>query len=164
MVKVSNCFACDIGLRQGENLYPFLFSIYLNDLESFFFRHDNTSGIECESSSDQTFTIYSKLFILLYADDTVIISESKDGLQSALSTYSEYCNEWRLTITVDKSKVMVFSKGRQTEYSFQINNNDIEVVKEFKYLGVLFSRSGSFNAAKKLKIISQTKPKKQCIT
>ena len=53
-----------------------------------------------------------------------------------------------LTINVDKSKVMVFSKGRQTEYSFQ-NNNDIEVVKEFKYLGVLFSRSGSFYTTKK---------------
>ena len=135
--EVSNYFVCIIGLRQGENLSPFQFSIYLNDLESFFFRHDNTSGIECESSEfDQTVTIYLKLFILLYADDTVIISESKEGLQSALNTYSEYCNEWRLTINSDKSNVTIFSKGRQTEYSFQINKYDIKVVKEFKYLGV----------------------------
>ena len=47
--EVSNYFACNIGLRQGETLSPFLFSIYLNDLESFLdFRHDNTSGIECD--------------------------------------------------------------------------------------------------------------------
>ena len=140
---------------------PLLFSIYLNDLESFFFSHDNTSGIECESSEfDQTVSIYLFIFILLYADDPVIISEWKEGIKSALNTYSEYCNEWRLTINVDKSKVMVFSKGRQTEYNFQINNNDIEVDKEFKYLGVLFSRSDRFLP---LKSISQTKPKKQCI-
>ena len=35
------------------------------------------------------------------------------------------------------------------DYSFKIDDKDIEVVKEFKYLGVLFSRSGSFYAAKK---------------
>ena len=33
------------------------------------------------------------------------------------------------------------------DYTFKINDKDIEVVKEFKYLGVLFSRSGSFYAA-----------------
>ena len=87
--EVSNYFSCNIGLRQGENLSPVLFNIYLNDLETYFFRHDTTSGIECESSElDHTVTIYLKLFILLYADDTVIFSESKEGLQAALNTYS----------------------------------------------------------------------------
>ena len=102
---VSNYFSCNIGLRQGENLSPFLFNIYLNDLETYFFRHDTTSGIECESSElDHTVTVYLKLFILLYADGTVIFSESKEGLQAALNAYSNYCNEWRLSINVENRK------------------------------------------------------------
>ena len=31
----SNFFECSVGVRQGEKLSPFLFSIYLNELESF---------------------------------------------------------------------------------------------------------------------------------
>ena len=84
-------FSCNVGLRKGENLSPFLFSVYLNDLESFFFHNDLNDGIECSSSNlDNAAYIYLKLFILLYADDTVIMSESSNGLQSALNVYKDY--------------------------------------------------------------------------
>ena len=33
-------FACDCGVRQGENLSPILFSLYLNDLEHFLLHND----------------------------------------------------------------------------------------------------------------------------
>ena len=33
--------------------------------------------------------------------------------------------------------------------SFKFQNNEIEIVTEYKYLGIIFSRSGSFAAAKK---------------
>ena len=33
-------FACKNGVRQGENLSPVLFSIFLNDLENFLSNHD----------------------------------------------------------------------------------------------------------------------------
>lgn len=48
-------------------------------------------------------------------------------------------------MNIDKSKIIVFSKGRRKE-NIQIKYNDklIEVVTEFNYLGIVFSRSGSF--------------------
>ena len=63
-----------IGVRQGENLSPFLFAIFLNDLEHFFSQH-GISGLNCEFNDDDL-TIYFKIFLLLYADDTVIFGES----------------------------------------------------------------------------------------
>ena len=92
-------FTCNIGLRQGENLSPFLFSVYLNDLEKFFLDNDIDGGVECMSSNlDNDIDIYFKLFILLYADDTVIMSDSSNGLQRALNIYNDYCIQWKLTV------------------------------------------------------------------
>ena len=81
----------NIGVRQGENLSPFLFNIFLNDLEEYF-RSRNASGIECtEHHLDDSMVLYFKIFLLLYADDTVIISNSVDGLQNSLNIYDDYC-------------------------------------------------------------------------
>lgn len=51
-------------------------------------------------------------------------------------------------MNIDKSKIMIFSKGRQKE-NVQIKYNDkvIEVVTDFNYLGIVFSRTGSFKIA-----------------
>ena len=143
-------FSCNIGLRHGETLSPFLFSVYLNDLEDFFCQNYPAGGIDCMSSDlDDTVYIYVKLFLLMYADDTVILSETSEGLQTALNLYSDYCAAWKLKINVSKTKVVVFAKGRPGNFSFALNNENLEVVGEYKYLGVLFSRGGSFYSTKK---------------
>ena len=106
-----------------------------------------------------TLGIYFKLFILLYADDTVLISETEEGLQTSLNIFSEYCKTWKLKVNAEKTKVVVFSKGRQTNYNFKYDSHDVEVVDEFLYLGVIFNRKGGFastikrNAQKGLKAV-----------
>ena len=45
MVFLSGSFPCQLGVRQGENLSPFLFSVFLNDLESFL-TMNNINGLQ----------------------------------------------------------------------------------------------------------------------
>jgi hypothetical protein len=47
----------------------------------------------------------------LSADDTVIFAESEKDWQNALNTFKWYCDQWKLKINVDKTKVLIFSKG-----------------------------------------------------
>ena len=144
-------FSCNVGLRQGENLSPFLFAIYLNDLDNFFPQNGLHGGVECLSSNlDDEVYIYFQLFILLYADDTVVMSESSNGLKNALNIYNDYCKDWKLTVNIKKLKVVIFAKGRQARYSFVLDDQTLDIENEYKYLGVPFIRSGSFFAAKKL--------------
>ena len=58
-------------MRQGEFLSPFLFSMYVNDLEEKL-AWDDFKGVEVGML---------KLLLLLYADGIVIFSESAEGLQ-----------------------------------------------------------------------------------
>jgi hypothetical protein len=63
-----------IGVRQGENVSPALFSLFLNDFQSYIQSYGNV-GIELKDIHDST--LWLKLLILLYADDTIILSDFK---------------------------------------------------------------------------------------
>ena len=76
--------------------------------------------------------MYVKLFILFYADDTVIISESADGLHILLMSFIHIVTKGN-TVNVDKTKIMVFSKGPTPKNVFYFHDEVIESVKEYKY-------------------------------
>jgi len=97
----SNVFNSFIGLRQGENLSPLLFSIFVNDLETYLL-DNGCNPVNIDVADEQNFWL--KILVLLYADDTILLSESPDGLQHALNILSEYCNIWKLVINCKKTK------------------------------------------------------------
>lgn len=59
---------------------------------------------------------YLKLFILLYADDTVIMAVSARDLQHALNEFSVYCRKWK----VEKTKYLICWKGPMSKIVFII--------------------------------------------
>lgn len=74
----SDYFVCSTGVRQGESLSPFLFAIYLNDLEAFLTNKNVIGTPTLSSELVKELGVYLNLFMLLYADDTVLISETKE--------------------------------------------------------------------------------------
>jgi len=42
------------------------------------------------------------LFLLLYGDDIVIMSETEEGLHKGLLLLEEYCDRWKLTLICNK--------------------------------------------------------------
>jgi hypothetical protein len=90
-INYNNCksdyFSCDMGVRQGEYLSPFLFAMFLSDLQSFL-EKENLPGLKTISEKiEENSNIYLKLFVLLYADDTVIMAESREDLQAQLNGF-----------------------------------------------------------------------------
>ena len=146
----SDFFASEIGVRQGENLSPALFALYLNDLQHFLEERD-LCGIQSISSDlENELTVYLKIFLLLYADDTVLLSENSHDLQEVINAFVEYCEKWQLKVNINKTKVLIFSRGKIPNHlKFFIGDKEIEIVKQYKYLGVYFSKSGSFLATRK---------------
>lgn len=95
------------------------------------------------------------IFILLYADDTIILAESSNELQNCLTIFEDYCNMWKLSVNVVKTKIMVFSKRKFIpNQNFLLCDSNIEIVESYSYLGLLFSYNGKFNMAKK-KLVEQ---------
>lgn len=87
--------------------------------------------------------MYLKLFAILYADDTILMSDDANKFQNLLNSFANYCNQWRLQINLNKTKNMIFGgNSRSNNLLFTLNGKPIEIVKE--YLGVLFTQSGRF--------------------
>ena len=137
--ELSNDFDSYLGVRQGECLSPFLFSMYLNDIEDEFYLK-GSEGIDVGSI---------KLFLLLYADDMTIFAETAEGLQKGLDILGSYCNRWKITVNIEKTKIMVFRKGGilPRDMRFLYNDQEMEIVKSFSYLGIVFTPGGSFSNA-----------------
>ena len=79
----------------------------------------------------------------LYADDLVLVSLRPGGLQRALDKISEYSQTKSLTISIKKSKSMIFNTaGRLINTRFHIGGEPLEPVRSFCYLGFEVVPSG----------------------
>ena len=139
---LSNDFLCMTGVRQGENLSPLLFFIFLNDLNTFI--EPACKGLSLiegiASNIDDRLSTVLKLHILLYADDTVLLAETRNDLQKCIRFMEDYCNTWGLKINSSKTKITIFSRGKVRKLpDFILNERKLEIVYSYKYLGVLFN-------------------------
>jgi hypothetical protein len=91
-------------------------------------------------------SVYLRLYLLLYADDTVILAESKVELQTALNAIYLYCKTWNLEVNASKTKAVIFNKRKISDKPvFTLNGEILNVVDDFAYLGIILMSNGSFS-------------------
>ena len=109
--------------------------MYLSDLEEYLSENSVNHLEFLNENCIQHIGMYLKLFLLLYADDTVIFAESAEDLQAAFNIFEEYCSERKLSINVSKTKIVVFSKEKSNnKKEFLLNNDEVEVKDSYTYL------------------------------
>ena len=89
--ETSENFLCNMGVRQGENLSPFLFAFYVNDIESKLLEY-NCNFLDF---GHDLIDSYLKLLVLMYADNTIILCDSERGMRQTLTALNNYCSEWK---------------------------------------------------------------------
>jgi exonuclease III len=124
------------GVRQGDNLSPTLFILFINDLVKGLKELD--LGIKIGEM---------KVPILLYADDVAILSENEKDMQSMLNFINNWCKTWSLSVNISKTKVMhIRKKNRESSnFIFKLGKDIVEYVKDYKYLGVYFDEFLDFS-------------------
>ena len=129
-----------MGVKQGDASSALLFMMSFNEIT----QHINTN-------IEGTFTLNEMiLFLILYADDQVSFSTSPDSLQSMLADIEAYCDRWGLKINTSKTILLIFEKGsRYTDRSFYLYNSKLEIVTQFKYLGVNFFKNARLHQTNK---------------
>ncbi|MEW8546880.1 MAG: reverse transcriptase family protein, partial [Candidatus Thiodiazotropha sp.] len=142
--KVSECFDSLVGVKQGEPLSPILFIVFLNDLAEEL--SINNNYFEDNGDIIEQF----QKFILLFADDTMLLANTKLELQLLLNKLCTYCKTWNLTVNTNKTKVMIFSRSnRHEQVEIFYDETLLEIVNTFIYLGVNVSSNGKFYQSQK---------------
>ena len=124
--SVSKNVKVEVGVPQGSVLGPLLFLIHINDLA------------KCTS-----------LKVLNFADDTLLYSDFESPLcvdkvlNDELKKVTQWLNDNKLKLNCTKTKYLVFSPKSNKFNSLKsmklcVNSNqEIERVKQYKYLGVM---------------------------
>ncbi|CAL8110658.1 unnamed protein product [Orchesella dallaii] len=129
------------GVLQGELTSPLFFALYISDIDDIFkiMESQGIRGININSRA--------AIHLLAYADDLIILADCPSHLQDKLNELAIYCRKKELTVNVAKTKILIFSHHHNSRHKteFTFNNRPIEIVEEFKYLGVTFCSCGKFH-------------------
>ena len=123
-----------MGLRQGCPLSATLFGLFIDGLHHYLETMAPAAGMQIQRL---------RLRELVCADDICLMASAPEHLQALIDASSSYCAVLHMEISVLKRKVMIVSPVPAPAVAFSCNDNPIEQVTSFKYLGLHFHQTGA---------------------
>ena len=133
--EYSSIFRTTTGVKQGGVISPKLFAIYMDDL---------INDVEKLEHGISFGTI--KVDIVIYADDILLINQSRGGLRDQLNCVTNYGAKKEIKFNPNKTVYMVFNKNVRMgaaerwkdswQGTLELAGNPITQVSCMKYLGV----------------------------
>ena len=139
--KLSDKIDVICGTEQGHPMSPELFKCFIHELSKDI---NAIEGIKVPLLGTIEVTH------LLWADDLVLLALDRESLQGMLNVLQSYCVEWGLSVNVNKTAIMVFNPtGRllKDSLNFTLGESVIPSAREYCYLGIKFTLSGSMKMA-----------------
>ena len=137
----SDRFGVKNGVRQVAVSSPILFSVYIDDL----FRILRNAGLDCK--------IHGIFYGCIgYADDLLLLSASRSGLQSMVDKCGVFASKMNLKFSTNsnpaksKTKGIIFSskpRERLNVLNIKLNGDDLPWVNEVKHLGNILENNNS---------------------
>ena len=140
----SSRFSVSNGVRQGAVSSPLLFSIYIDGLISLL----RKSGLGCQIDS----FYYG---VLGYADDLLLLSASRSGLQAMVKICEKFAKIRKLKFSTNinpeksKTKCVVFTKVKGMRHEIapiMLNGNPLPWVENVKHLGNILQSDNSMKS------------------
>ena len=95
-ITLQDILTVKLELDKGKTCPLFLFSLFLNDLEECLLTKDIVGLKSITDELETELEIYLKIFVMFYADDTILLAESAEDLQVQLNAFGEYCDYWKM--------------------------------------------------------------------
>ena len=146
-------FKSELGLKQGCVLSPILFALYLK----------STGDRLLKSEVGIKFDSY-KIPALFFADDMILMTDKAEDMNKLLKVLGGILARIKMELNCAKSQMLVIKGQRGEVYNWNLYNykhelvGNLDEIRFYKYLGVLFSNEGRNPFKKQLtKIASKAK-------
>lgn len=137
-------FRMNRGIKQGDSLSPLLFVVLMDKIV----RRTKDKGNHLNMVVGYRDLIPIKMMSLLYADDVVLMANSRDKMQKLVDIWTGEIENMKMEVNTNKTKVMIINEkqGSQNIGGIKCKGEILERVTTYEYLGSVITDDGKIDA------------------